>query len=485
MPGVVERVELAPGFEIARLVLGLWQVADMERQGARLDAEHAADAMGAYVDAGLTTFDMADHYGSAEDIAGAFRARAQHGGEMLTKWVPRPGPVTRQDVRAAVERAIERLRSDRIDLLQFHAWRYADPRWLDCLFWLQELKADGLIRHLGLTNFDTAHLHIALSSGLDITSNQVCFSLIDRRPTARMLDLCRSTGVGLLAYGTVAGGLLTERWLGAPEPILDGLTWSESKYLRFIRAAGGWDAFQSLLCTLNDIARRHNTSMANVACRWVLDHPGVSAVIVGARLGETSHIDDNRRLFGLQLDDTDRARLNATADALTAIPGDCGDEYRRPPFLTATGDLSQHFDEMPLPFAPDTDGTGSARVITGTTWESVGGFSRAVRRGDRIVVSGTTATHGDRVIGGSDATAQMHFIIDKIEGAILSLGGRLEDIIRTRLYVRRIEDWEAVTRAHGQRLSHVMPANTLVQANLVGADYLVEMEAEAQVSGNA
>jgi aryl-alcohol dehydrogenase-like predicted oxidoreductase len=242
MPGVVERVELAPGFEIARLVLGLWQVADMERQGARLDAEHAADAMGAYVDAGLTTFDMADHYGSAEDIAGAFRARAQHGGEMLTKWVPRPGPVTRQDVRAAVERAIERLRSDRIDLLQFHAWRYADPRWLDCLFWLQELKGEGLIRHLGLTNFDTAHLHIALSSGLDITSNQVCFSLIDRRPTARMLDLCRSTGVGLLAYGTVAGGLLTERWLGAPEPILDGLTWSESKYLRFIRAAGGWDA---------------------------------------------------------------------------------------------------------------------------------------------------------------------------------------------------------------------------------------------------
>jgi enamine deaminase RidA (YjgF/YER057c/UK114 family) len=139
---------------------------------------------------------------------------------------------------------------------------------------------------------------------------------------------------------------------------------------------------------------------------------------------------------------------------------------------------------MPLPFAPHTDGVGSARVITGTTWESIGGFSRAVRRGDRIVVSGTTATHGDRVIGGSDAAAQMHFIIDKIEGAILSLGGRLEDIIRTRVYVRRLEDWEAVTRAHGQRLGHVMPANTLIQANLVGEEYLVEMEAEAQISGS-
>ena len=86
------------------------------------------------------------------------------------------------------------------------------------------------------------------------------------------------------------------------------------------------------------------------------------------------------------------------------------------------------------------------------------------------------------MIGGRDPGAQTHFVIDKIEGALQSLGGRLEDIVRTRIYVRNTGDWEAVSRAHGQRLGHVRPANTLVGAELIGDDYLVEMEAEALAS---
>jgi enamine deaminase RidA (YjgF/YER057c/UK114 family) len=102
-----------------------------------------------------------------------------------------------------------------------------------------------------------------------------------------------------------------------------------------------------------------------------------------------------------------------------------------------------------------------------------------VRDGNRILVSGTTATHRDRVIGGDDAAAQTHFVIDKIEAAIESLGGRLEDVIRTRIFVADINDWEAVARAHGARFGHIQPANTLVQASLVGEAYRVEIEAEA------
>jgi enamine deaminase RidA (YjgF/YER057c/UK114 family) len=119
--------------------------------------------------------------------------------------------------------------------------------------------------------------------------------------------------------------------------------------------------------------------------------------------------------------------------------------------------------------------------LSGTAWESLAGFSRAVRRGNRIYVSGTTATHGDRAIGGSDPAAQTHFAIDKIEGALQSLGSRLEDVVRTRVFVRNAADWEPVARAHGQRFGGVMPANTLVQAGLVGEEYLVEIEAEAEV----
>ncbi len=125
---------------------------------------------------------------------------------------------------------------------------------------------------------------------------------------------------------------------------------------------------------------------------------------------------------------------------------------------------------------------GRARVLSGTEWEGLGGFCRAVRAGSRILVSGTTATHGDRPIGGADPAAQLHFIIDKIAGAVRSLGGRFDEIVRTRIYLRNGDDWEAVTRAHGERFRDVLPVNTLVQAALVGDEYLVEMEAEAVIS---
>jgi aryl-alcohol dehydrogenase-like predicted oxidoreductase/enamine deaminase RidA (YjgF/YER057c/UK114 family) len=476
----VERRELAAGLTLSRVVTGLWQVADMERGGSRLDPEAAADAMAPYAAAGLTTFDMADHYGSAEEIAGAFRRR--HGGavELLTKWVPRPGPIRRDDVRAAVRRALERLQAESVDLLQFHAWSYADPSWLDALFYLQELREEGLVRHLGLTNVDAAHLRIAVASGIDVVSNQVCFSLLDRRPLQGMTELCREHGVGLLAYGTLAGGLLTERWLGRPEPA-ELETWSQMKYRRFVDAAGGWDALQAVLGVVGEVARAAGVSMANVACRYVLDQPAVAAVIVGARLGESEHLEDTLRLFRFSLDEASRAAIDEALARLAPIPGDCGDEYRRPPFLTASGDLSHHLDALPPPMAAETDAAGRARVSSGTPWEELAGYCRAVRHGGRVMVSGTTATHGDRPIGGGDPAAQFHFVIDKIEGALRSLGARLEDVVRTRVFVRRLEDWEAVARAHGERFRHVRPANTLVQAALVGEDNLVEVEAEALV----
>ena len=100
--------------------------------------------------------------------------------------------------------------------------------------------------------------------------------------------------------------------------------------------------------------------------------------------------------------------------------------------------------------------------------------------GAAVLVSGTTATMGDRVIGGSDPAAQAHFVIDKIEGALQSLGATLADVVRTRVYVRDIADWEAVARVHGARFGAIQPANTLVAATLVGEEYLVEIEAEAE-----
>jgi enamine deaminase RidA (YjgF/YER057c/UK114 family) len=122
-----------------------------------------------------------------------------------------------------------------------------------------------------------------------------------------------------------------------------------------------------------------------------------------------------------------------------------------------------------------------ANVDTGTVWEAMAGYARAVRVGDRILVSGTTATGPDGPVAAGNAAAQARFVLDKIERAIETLGGRLRDVVRTRVYVRRLEDWEAVARVHGERFGAIRPANTLVQAGLVGDPYLVEIEAEAVI----
>jgi aryl-alcohol dehydrogenase-like predicted oxidoreductase len=239
----VDTTDIAPGLTITRALTGLWQVADLERDGTVLDPVQAATALAAYVDAGLTTFDMADHYGSAELIAGELRRRRAAGEvQLLTKWVPEPGPVTKDDARAAVDRARARLGVERIDLLQFHTWAYDDPSWMDALFYLQELKEEGAIGALGLTNFDAAHLRVACASGVEVATNQIAYSLLDRRAAGDLTEAARHYGVRLLGYGTVAGGLLSERWLDRPAPDAGALeTWSQMKYHRFVAAAGGWD----------------------------------------------------------------------------------------------------------------------------------------------------------------------------------------------------------------------------------------------------
>jgi aryl-alcohol dehydrogenase-like predicted oxidoreductase/enamine deaminase RidA (YjgF/YER057c/UK114 family) len=476
---------IAPGLTISRVLTGLWQVADLERDGRSLDHDVAAQSMAAYADRGLTTFDMADHYGSAELIAGRFAGgRAPRADvQLLTKWVPSPGPLTRADVRASVERALDRLQRTRVDLMQFHAWNYADPAWLDALFWLDELRQEGLIAHLGLTNTDTAHLRVARASGIPIVSNQVCWSLLDRRPRSRMAAYALQQGVSLLAYGTVAGGFLSDRWLDRAEPDWGALeTWSQMKYGRFVRTAGGWDGLQRVLRAARAVADRHGVSIANVACRYVLEQPAVGGIIIGARLGSSEHIDDTLRLFSFQLSEQDHAELEEAVAALAPLPGEPGDEYRVPPFLTASGDLSHHVASFPSPYPVRVDASGRRRVLSGTVWERDAGYARAMRVGDVITVSGTTATHGARVIGGDDPAAQAHAIIDKIAGALQALDARLDDVIRTRIYVRHMGDWEAVARVHGERFGHIQPANTLVQAALVGDEYLVEIEADALVS---
>jgi len=471
------RVLLAPGLDCSRIVTGLWQVADQERDGRVLDHAAAAASLAEYAAAGFDSFDMADHYGGAEDITGLYR-RDGGSARVFTKWVPTPGPMTKDVVREGVGRSLRRL-GGAPDIMQFHWWSFRHPAWLDALREMAAMRAEGLLHHLGVTNFDTDHLRVAVKHGVPIATNQLSFSLLDRRAAGAMSDFCLANGVKLLAYGTLGGGFLSERWLGREAPAEIG-DWSKMKYRRFIEAMGGWHVFQSLLAALGAIAARHGVSVSNVATRWVLEHPAVGAVIVGARLTESEHRADNLRLFSFALDAEDRARIAHALRDSTPIPGDCGDEYRKPPYLTAAGDLSHHLDSLPRIYAATEFRPGRLRVDSGSVWEKLAGYSRAVRVGNRILVSGTTATHTDgSVVCPGDPGGQAVYILDKIGAAIEALGGTLDDVVQTRIWLRDAQDWEPVSAVHGRVFAAARPANTLVEVGRLIGSYLVEIEAEA------
>jgi aryl-alcohol dehydrogenase-like predicted oxidoreductase len=337
LPGIA-KTQLAPDLPICRLLNGLWQVSGGH---GPIDRRAAIEDMFAYHDAGFTTWDLADHYGPAEDFIGEFRRRfaAQRGVEALsqiqafTKWVPEPGRMTRQIVEENINVSLRRMGVDTLDLLQFHWWDYADANYLEALRYLAELRDEGKIRHLALTNFDTEHLQIIAEHGIRIVSNQVQYSLIDRRPEVQMSQFCQAHGIQLLTYGTVGGGLLSERFLGQPEATRGALTTvSLRKYKQMVDAWGGWGLFQELLSALKRIADKHRVSMTNIAVRYILERPAVAGVIVGTRLGVAEHREDNARSFDVTLHSEDQAQLEAVlaqSHDLYRLIGDCGDEYRR------------------------------------------------------------------------------------------------------------------------------------------------------------
>ena len=332
------RFQLTPDMSICRVLNGMWQVSGGH---GPIDFDAAIDSMLAHHDRGLTTWDLADHYGPAEDLIGEFGRRlfASAGGEAVermqafTKWVPSPGPMTRNIVESNIEVSLKRMNVEALDMLQFHWWDYGDTRYLDALSNLVHLRDEGKIRHLGLTNFDTETLERIVDGGFGIVSNQVQYSLVDLRPEVRMAEYCEEHGIRLLTYGTLCGGLLTDSYLGQREPTpLELNTASLRKYKQMIDTWGGWDLFQELLTTLNAIASEHGVSSANVAVRYILDRPAVAGVIVGIRLGVAEHREDNAGVFDLTLRSEDHERIRAVtsnANDLFAVIGDCGDEYRR------------------------------------------------------------------------------------------------------------------------------------------------------------
>jgi aryl-alcohol dehydrogenase-like predicted oxidoreductase len=323
----IPRAQLAPGYTISCLLKGGWQLAGGH---GPVDAAAALPDMDRFVDAGITTFDCADIYTGVEVLIGEWlKGRRAHGSpipvQVHTKYVPdldRLPTHSRADVVSGIDRSLARLGVDVLDLVQLHWWDYHMPGYVEAAGWLDEQRRAGKLRHIGLTNFDQQRLAEFVAAGIPVVSHQVQYSVLDRRPANGIAAQCARDGIGLLCYGALAGGFLSERYVGRPDAAPPFENRSLVKYRLIIDEFGGWDRFQEMLAVLGSVAARHGVGIGAVAIRWVLDQPGVSGVIVGAR--HARHLDATRQACELALDDDDRA---AVARVQCASNGPSGDVY--------------------------------------------------------------------------------------------------------------------------------------------------------------
>ena len=297
-----------PGSGVIR---GCWQLSRGHGPGwSRELALAALDAAAAHA-GGRLWLDCADIYTGVEELLGDWMAsRGATGAEVVvhTKLVPDLAAlphVDRRRVRRLVCRSRDRLGVDVLELVQFHWWDLAVPGWIRVAEWLAELREEGIVRHVGVTNFDRHALGTLLDAGIPIATNQVQLSLLDRRPLAGLTELCRERGVALLAYGTLAGGLLGDR--GGRD------SRSLAKYRLVANEVGGRATLDRARAALAEVARREGAAVADVAAAYALSRPAVEATIVGlSRRGLAA------RPRAVRLGPHDTARLEAAVPTTMA-----------------------------------------------------------------------------------------------------------------------------------------------------------------------
>jgi aryl-alcohol dehydrogenase-like predicted oxidoreductase len=331
----VETFRARPDFTLPRIIKGGWQLAD-DHSDLHIARETAAKDMFEFVELGITAFDCGDIYLGVEEKIGYFLSeyRRRFGTEaasrikVTTKFVPhflekeKLARIDRRYCEEIIDRSLQRLRQERLDLVEIHWWDYDTPGNTETALILKELQAAGKIHHLGATNYDVPHMRDMIAAGVDLACHQVQYSILDRRPENGMVEFCRENNVHILCYGVLAGGLLSDTWLGIPDPggpYLENV--SLDKYYRIIQDFGGWALFQQLLSVLRQIADKHEVSISNVATRFVLERPQVGAAIIGARNARRAV--DTLRAFDFSLDPDDYSLIAAVLAKSTGPSGDC------------------------------------------------------------------------------------------------------------------------------------------------------------------
>jgi len=317
----MQRIEIKPGYSVSKVIKGGWHLAGGH---GNINESKALEDMREFVKAGITTFDCADIYTGVEELIGKFREKYQdefRAGELPpiqihTKYVPDYSALAtlkKEDTVKIIDRSLKRLKVERLDLVQFSWWDYQFPGYVDAALHLSELQKSGKIRYIGITNFDTKRIQEMLDAGAEITTNQVQYSLLDRRVETNMTTLAQKHDIPFLCYGSVAGGFLSDRYLGTPDPIQPHENRSLTKYRLIIDEFGGYGLFQELLKTLRIIANKYNVGIAEIASKYVLQKPMVASVIVGAR--NNKHLGSLKKLDSFSLDNDDLTSITKIIDS--------------------------------------------------------------------------------------------------------------------------------------------------------------------------
>ena len=300
--------------QLSTVFKGNWQLAG--GHGA-IDKDTAIEDLFAYVEHGVNVFDVGDIYTGTEELMGAFLSeyRKRFDNEAArhirihTKFVPDLDALetlTKKDIRMVIERSLRRMGLERLHLVQFHWWDYSKGDFVQAGRYLEELRKEGLIEAIGLTNFDCVHTKLLIDAGVKVKSNQIQFSLLDPRPFNGMLDFAQQHGIAIFCYGALAGGLLS-----AARPGDEPANRSHIKYQLIIDEVGK-QHYQATLGRLQILAKKHHTTTANIAVAFALQTPGVSSVIVGPR--NAKHINELDQLDTLTLSKGEYTSLKALLD---------------------------------------------------------------------------------------------------------------------------------------------------------------------------
>ncbi|MFK7993966.1 MAG: aldo/keto reductase [Granulosicoccus sp.] len=321
------RTELRPGYSISRIIKGGWQLAGGH---GTFDRRQAIADMVTFVDNGITTFDCADIYTGVEsmigDAIGELKKRQAFDTDkhiqVHTKLVPdlnKLTTITHDELETIIDRSLKRLKLERLHLVQFYWWDLTLGSPLESLEVLKQLQKKGKIRYLGCTNWDQYAMQGFVDQGFDMVSAQVQYSLLDHRPKGEFSEWCNKNKLQILCYGVLAGGFLTNAWLGKANPGFDFENRSLIKYRLIIEDVGGWDLFQQLLHVLEAIAQEYGVSLSAVATRYMLDRSDVAAVIIGAKTA--SHIKETLSAVSLVLSDADIHAIETVLSCRTDLPG--------------------------------------------------------------------------------------------------------------------------------------------------------------------